>query len=177
MTPTVALLLLLKIEVMIIIFGIGLDLVVADATYLLQRSRLLLRSLLAMYVLVPVAALILIKMTTPVPGVEAGLLVLAVSAGAPLLPRKLLGIGDSAYIFSLVVVSSLLAIVLVPSWLALLAPLFPHLPQLTVGRVAVVIANPSSPRSSWAWRFAGGCPRWRRRRPDAWSDWQGWHSR
>jgi len=41
--------------------------------------------------------------------------VLAVSAGAPLLPRKLMKIGDGAYIFSLALTSSLLAILLVPA--------------------------------------------------------------
>ena len=47
--------------------------------------------------------------------VEIALLVLAVSAGAPLLPRKLMKIGDGAYIFSLALTSSLLAILLVPA--------------------------------------------------------------
>jgi BASS family bile acid:Na+ symporter len=50
--------------------------------------------------------------------------VLAVSAGAPLVPRKLLRIGDGAYTFSLVLLSSLLAVVVVPAWLALLGPHF-----------------------------------------------------
>ena len=52
---------------------------------------------------------------------SAALLVLAVSAGAPLLPRKLSSFGDTAYVFSLTVTSSLLAVVLVPTWVALLA--------------------------------------------------------
>jgi predicted Na+-dependent transporter len=70
-----------------------------------------------------------------------GLLVLAVSAGAPLLPRKLLNIGDGAYIFSLVVTTSLLAIVLVPAWLALLGPWFGYPVQLHPERVAWVFAK------------------------------------
>ena len=118
---TATLLLLLKISVGIIILAIGMDSTPRDMAYLWQRPRLLLRSLLAMYVLVPLAALALVKALTLAPGVEVGLLVLAVSAGAPLLPRKLLHIGDGAYIFSLVVTSSLLAIILVPAWLAVLA--------------------------------------------------------
>ena len=85
---------------------------------------LLLRSVLAMYVGVPLAAFALVKLLTLAPGVEIGLLVLAASAGAPLLPRKLLRIGDGAYIFSLVLLSSLLAIFVVPAWLALLGPQF-----------------------------------------------------
>jgi len=50
--------------------------------------------------------------------------VLAVSAGAPLVPRKLGAVGNPAYAFSLVVTSSLVAIVLVPVWLSLLGAHF-----------------------------------------------------
>src|SRR5262245_36140813 len=75
----------------------------------------------ASYVLVPLAALLLVKAWPLAPGVKAALLVLTVSAGAPLLPRKLQRFGSNAYVFSLVVTSSLLAIVVVPAWVALLA--------------------------------------------------------
>ena len=138
---TLALLVLLKITVTVIVFGIGLDSTLRDAMRLFRHPGLLVRSVLAMYVLVPLAAVALVKMLPLAPGVEAGLLVLAVSAGAPLLPRKLLGIGDGAYIFSLVVISSVLAIVLVPVWLALLGPLFPRLPPLAPERAAMVLAE------------------------------------
>ncbi len=138
---TVTLLVLLKITVTVIIFGIGLDAAPRDAVRLFRHPALLLRSLLAMYVFVPMAAVGLVKLLPLAPGVEAALLVLAVSAGAPLLPRKLLGIGDGGYIFSLVVISSVLAIVLVPVWLALLGPLFPRLPPLAPERAALVLAE------------------------------------
>ena len=68
----------------------------------------------------------------------AALLVLAVSAGAPLLPRKLQRFGSSAYTFSLVVISSLLAIVVVPAWIALLAWHFGVSTELTAADVAQV---------------------------------------
>ena len=138
---TVALLVLLKVIVTVIIFGIGLDSTPRDAVRLFRHPALLLRSVLAMYVLVPLAALALVKLLPLSPGVEAGLLVLAVSAGAPLLPRKLLGIGDGAYIFSLVVVSSVLAVILVPVWLEILVPLFPRLPHLAPERAAIVLGE------------------------------------
>ena len=138
---TLALLLLLKAAVSIIIFAVGLDSTPADATWLLRRPALLLRSLLAMYVLVPLAAVVLVKSLTLAPGVEIGLLVLAVSAGAPLLPRKLMGIGDGGYTFSLVVISSVLAIVIVPAWLALLGPQFGAPPALEPATVAWVLAK------------------------------------
>ena len=124
-----------------IILAIGMDSTLKDATHLWRRPGLLLRSVLAMYVLVPLAALALVKVLTLAPGVEVGLLVLAVSAGAPLLPRKLLHIGDGAYIFSLVVTSSLLAIILVPAWLAVLGPQFGRPVNLDASRVAWVLAK------------------------------------
>ncbi len=138
---TLALLVLLKLIVTAIIFGIGLDSTPRDAVRLFRHPALLLRSVVAMYVLVPLAALALVKLLPLSPGVEAGLLVLAVSAGAPLLPRKLLGIGDGAYIFSLVVVSSVLAVILVPVWLEILVPLFPRLPHLAPERAAMVLGE------------------------------------
>jgi len=95
---TTTLLILLKVAVAGIILAIGMDSTLRDATYLWRRPGLLLRSVLAMYVLVPLAALALVKVLTLAPGVEIGLLVLAVSAGAPLLPRKLMKIGDGAYV-------------------------------------------------------------------------------
>jgi BASS family bile acid:Na+ symporter len=138
---TATLLLLLKAAVGVIILAIGMDSTARDATHLLHRRGLLLRSLLAMYVLVPLAAFALVKLLTLAPGVEIGLLVLAVSAGAPLLPRKLLRIGDGAYIFSLVLLSSLLAIVVVPAWLVLLGPYFGSPLELEPQQVAWILAK------------------------------------
>ncbi|MFZ4480865.1 MAG: bile acid:sodium symporter family protein [Rhodoferax sp.] len=138
---TATLLLLLKSAVGVIIFAIGMDSTGRDATHLLHRPGLLLRSVLAMYVLVPLAAFVLVKLVSLSPGVEIGLLVLAASAGAPLLPRKLLRIGDGAYIFSLVLISSLLAIFVVPAWLVVLGPYFRSPIELAPAQVALVLAK------------------------------------
>jgi len=95
----------------------------------------------ASYVLVPLAALLLVKTWPLAPGVKAALLVLTVSAGAPLLPRKLQRFGSNAYVFSLVVTSSLLAIVVVPAWVALLAWHFGVSTELAAIDVAKVMAK------------------------------------
>ena len=100
--------------------AIGLGSTLADLTYLFRRPALLLRSLLAMYVAMPLAALALVRLLPLSPGVRTAVLVLAISAGAPLLPRKLMKLGREGYVFSLVVLSSLLAVVAVPAWLAVL---------------------------------------------------------
>jgi BASS family bile acid:Na+ symporter len=85
-----------------------------------------------------VALLVARLLTLPV-GVEVAILVLAISAGAPLLPRKLIHLGNDAYVFSLVVTTSLLAIVTVPTWLTILAPLHGRSAALTPGDVAGVV--------------------------------------
>jgi len=114
---------------------------VADLGYLWRRPRLLWRSLLAMYVLVPLAALALARFLPVGPGVKAALLVIAVSAGAPLLPKKLGAFGADAYVFSLVVTSSLLAIVLVPAWVELLGAHFGLDTEMTPATVAWAVAK------------------------------------
>jgi len=138
---TLLLLLALKLSVGAIILAIGMDSTLDDVLYLWRRPGLLVRSLVAMYVLVPLVAFILVKVLTLPPAVEIALLILAVSAGAPLLPRKLLRIGDGSYIFSLVVISTVLAIVIVPTWLTLLGPLFGDPKHLTPIHVALVLTR------------------------------------
>jgi BASS family bile acid:Na+ symporter len=132
---------LLKLCVTVLIFAIGLGSSLGDLTYLWRRPALLLRSVLAMYVMVPLAAFAFARFLPLAPGVKAALLVLAASAGAPLLPRKLSKLGGGAYPFSLVVLSSLLAIVLVPAWVELLARYFDRDIELTSRTVAIVIGQ------------------------------------
>jgi predicted Na+-dependent transporter len=131
----------LKTCVSVLIFAIGLGSTLGDLTYLWRRPGLLLRSLLAMYVLVPCAAFAVASLLPLSPGVKAGLLVLAVSAGAPLLPRKLSKFGGGSYTFSLVVISSALAIFLVPAWVALLARHFAVDTDVPPSAVAAVIGK------------------------------------
>ena len=75
-------------------------------SYLWRRPRQLARSLVAMYVAVPVVILLLTKLLPMTQQVRTAVLVLAISAGAPLLPRKLMKLGREGYVFSLVVTSS-----------------------------------------------------------------------
>ena len=135
------LMLTLKVSVYALIVAIGLDSRLADLKYLWLRPALLLRSLLAMYFIIPLFALVVAKTLTLPAGAMVALLVLAVSAGAPLLPRKLMHIGDGDYIFGLSVTSSLLAIVTVPFWVAVIGPQFGRDIALAPMRVASVIAT------------------------------------
>jgi BASS family bile acid:Na+ symporter len=136
---TASLLLLIKLSVSGLIFTIGMDSTGRDLLYLYHRPRLLLRSLVAMYVAVPAIALLAAASLPLSAEVRTAIIVLAISAGAPLLPRKLMFLDRDAYVVSLVVTSSVLAIILVPAWLAVIAPLYGRTAQLAPADVARVI--------------------------------------
>ena len=138
---TAALLVVLKACVVALLCAIGLGSTLADLAYLLRRPALLLRSLFAMYVAVPLAALAIVR-TIPLPvGIRMAVLVLAISAGAPLLPRKLMKLGREGYVFGLVVLSSILAVVVVPAWLAVLGPYFARESAVGPRAVGLLIAK------------------------------------
>jgi len=139
MTP--ALLLALKLSVVAVVFGIGLGSTPRDLAYLWRRPGQLARSLVAMYVLVPVVILLLASVLPMAPSVRTAILVLAISAGAPLLPKKLMKLGREGYVFSLVATSSVLAIVVVPLWVHLLAALFGRDASVEPGSVARLLAK------------------------------------
>lgn len=141
MTATFALLVLLQLTTIALIFGIGLESTPGDALHLLRHPRQLLRALIAMYVAVPLAALAVVQLLPLSAPVAGSILVLAASSGAPLLPRKLLGVGDGAYVFSLVVLTSLLAIVVVPLWMELMPVAFSRLPPIPAEQTAILIAR------------------------------------
>ena len=138
---TAYLLLALKASIALLIFALGLGSRLRDFSYLTQRPAVMLRSLLAMYVVVPLLALAAVRLLRLPAGIEIALLVLAISAGAPLVPRKLMRLGNEEYVFSLVVISSLLAIVTVPVWLTVLEPQFPRLEAGDPGTVAIVLGK------------------------------------
>jgi len=138
---TATLLLVLKACVVTLLGAIGLGSTLADLTYLFRRPALLLRSLFAMYVAMPLAALAIVRSVPLPPGVRTAILVLSISAGAPMLPRKLMKLGREGYVFSLVVLSSLLAVVAVPAWLAVLGPYFTREPQAGPGAVGLLVAK------------------------------------
>ena len=79
---TFALLVLIKLAVAVMILAIGLGSRFTDIRYLWVRPRLFMRSLLAMYVAVPLVALLAVRFIPAPPAVKAAMLVLAVSAGA-----------------------------------------------------------------------------------------------
>jgi BASS family bile acid:Na+ symporter len=116
------LLILLKASIAALIFAIGMTATTEDIVYLWRRPALLLKSIIAMYIVMPAVAVLMAWTLDLPPRTELALVVLAICAGAPLLPKKLIKFGgDPSYVFSLIVTTSLLAIVTVPASLHFLA--------------------------------------------------------
>lgn len=107
--------LVLKISIFLTSLGYGLKTTSADALYLFRKPGLLLRSVLAMNVIMPVIALLFaINFELP-PLVKVALVAISVSPLAPLFPKKPDKAGGrEAYVIGLMLVASLLSIILIP---------------------------------------------------------------
>ncbi|HEX4682630.1 MAG TPA: bile acid:sodium symporter [Gemmatimonadaceae bacterium] len=110
--------LLLEASIMLLVFGIGLQETVADATHLLRHPALLAKTVVSMFVVMPVLA-ILITAAFPLSApVRLALVALAVSPVPPFLPSRTAKAGGAgAYTIGLLVATSLLAVVIIPAWL------------------------------------------------------------
>jgi predicted Na+-dependent transporter len=142
----------LHYSIMALIFAIGMTANGADIIYLWQRPVLLIKSIVTMYLVVPAIAIIMTLLLKLPAATELALVILAICAGAPLLPKKLIQLGGNpAYVFSLIVTTSLLAIVTVPLSLDILADFIPfNTTAATPMGVASVILK------SFLWPLAAG---------------------
>lgn len=115
----------LQVSIMLTVLGLGLTATWRDATWLLRQPGLLLRSILAMSIVMPVVAVILAKLLSFPIEVEAALVALSMAPVPPLLYKKQLGAGGRReYVISLLVTMGILSIVLVPLSVALLSRVF-----------------------------------------------------
>lgn len=137
----VAVPLAVKASVVLTVLALGLEATERDVLFLLSRPGRLLRSLLAMHVVVPLVAVILALTLDLRPPVKIALVALALSPVPPLLPRQVLPAGGRAsYMIGLLAAAALLAVVVVPAGLAVTAIVFAlpvHLSPLAVARVVL----------------------------------------
>jgi bile acid:Na+ symporter, BASS family len=124
------------ISVMLIVLGFSLRSTWSDAISLFRNRALLLRSLLAMNVLLPLFAAALAAVFELRPAVAIALIALAVSPVPPFLPQKQLRlVAHGEYVYGLLGATSLLAIVLVPLTVALIGLVFSR--QVSIGPAAI----------------------------------------
>src|SRR3954470_3982399 len=113
--------LLLKASLALLVISLGLSATPQDITYLLRRPGRLARALLAMFVIMPVTALILTRAFDPPAAVKIALVALALSPLPPTFSRKALKQGGSlSYVAGLLLAATLVAVPLIPLSLELI---------------------------------------------------------
>jgi BASS family bile acid:Na+ symporter len=131
-----------QVSIAATVFGFGLHTRPEDLHYMFRHPRLLAVSLLAMFVVVPTAALA-IQMTFPMnPAAKVAIVALSLSAVPPLLPRKELRAGGREdYEIGLTVVAALLSIVLTPALVGFLGRLTGRPFEMGPGRIAALVVG------------------------------------
>ncbi|UCG96181.1 MAG: hypothetical protein JSW31_11125 [Burkholderiales bacterium] len=119
----------LTASILLLVCALGLRARISDATSLfrefLQPPNRLLRALFAMYIIVPLVAIVVAKLFDLSLPVRAAILAMAVAPIPPILPGKQLKFGGSSdYVFGLLVAVSIAALVMVPLGVSVLGRLF-----------------------------------------------------
>jgi len=122
------------------VFKLGLDTSFAGVTYLFRRPLLLLRSILAMNVIMPALAIAFCLAFHPAQAIGVALVGLAISPVPPFLPIQQLGAGGpSHYVFGLLVATALASIGLVPASIEIIDSAFGHAVRIPVPKVAAIM--------------------------------------
>jgi bile acid:Na+ symporter, BASS family len=134
----------LQTSIILTVFGFGLQATLGDVLYLGRRPSLLARSLLAMFVVMPIVAVLMVRTFDLRPSVEIALVALALSPVPPLSPgtERKAG-GQTSYALGLMAIVSLLTIVSVPLGVRLVGRYFGQpflMPAGAIAQVAVKMA-------------------------------------
>ena len=115
----------LQVSIFCVVFGFGLKTSAGDLLSVVRRPKLLARSLLSVFVLMPIVTVLLVRALDLRPEVRGILVALAISPMPPILPQKEAKAGgDSSFALGLMAVLALVAIAAAPASLALLGLLF-----------------------------------------------------
>jgi len=130
----------LQASVICTVVGFGLNTKTGDLSYLLRRPGLLVRSVVSVFVVMPVVAVLLAQLFDFAPTVERALIALAVSPMPPLLPRKETKAGgDEDYALGLMAILALLAMAVIPLELLILQQVGGRPLEMASGTVVRVI--------------------------------------
>jgi BASS family bile acid:Na+ symporter len=137
MTLVAFILLVLKISIVLSVLAIGLRATISDATSLFREPAHLSRAVLAMYVIMPIVALLIAISFNLNPAVKIAMVVLSVSPIPPILPNKAFKAGGKEnYTIGVLADTSLLAIIFIP----LILKVVEWLTQIPLGMSVTSIA-------------------------------------
>jgi bile acid:Na+ symporter, BASS family len=115
MKPQAVIMLALQISIILTVLGFGLRANLDDVLCLVRKPRVLLFSLIAMFVIMPLFAIFLTGVFPFAPAVSIALIALSISPVPPLLPRRISKkAGLSPYGIGLMVSAATLSIVFIP---------------------------------------------------------------
>src|SRR5205823_3919855 len=114
---------------------VGLGLTLSDITQPLRSARLVIMALVANFVIVPIAAVVIVRLTPLEPDHEIGLILLGVAAGAPFLP-KLAQIAKADQAFAVALMALLIVTTVV--YLPIALPLF--LPGIQIDGASIAVS-------------------------------------
>jgi len=124
MDPSQILVLAFQTSIMVTVFGFGLRATVADVLFVVRRPRVLVISLVSMFIVMPFIALVLAMVISPPQVALVALVALSLSPVPPtLLGKEHDGDGRDSYGLGLTAAVSVLSIVLVPALVAFLGNL------------------------------------------------------
>lgn len=129
------------LSMMLLVAAVGMRSAGSDATYLIRRPGLFLRSVLAMSVILPVLTVGLVVLLDLRPAVRIALVALSLSPVPPFLPDKLLKIEHNrGYVYALFASASLISIVLIPATTTLLVAHFGVTQHIGAAKVFGIVA-------------------------------------
>lgn len=122
MTVQQLIMIALQASILATVFGFGLVATTEDLIYLVRHPGVLARSLLAMFILMPLTAVAIASTFDLTPAVKIALVALSIAPLPPLLPKKLAkASGHASYAIALMTTFALLSVVIVPLAVELLA--------------------------------------------------------
>ena len=131
----------LKLSIVLLVFALGLHATWGDAISVFRQSRLLVRSILAMAILMVAFVVAIASVFDLQPAIKIAILALAVSPVPPLLPnRQQIAGGSGSYAIGLMVAAALIAIVSMPFFVAVLGAYFHAETHLQFHQVAAIVA-------------------------------------
>jgi len=129
----------LQVSLILVVFGTGLNASKNEVRYLMARPKQLAKTLLAMNVLMPLLVLIAVRSVALHTAVKIALFTLAISPVPPLLPRQASKVGLPHHVLSLLLTTSVLAVLTVPLSFAAGMALLGHSTTIAVERVLLTV--------------------------------------
>jgi BASS family bile acid:Na+ symporter len=118
-------LLSIQVSIFLTVFSYGLRARMQDLLYVVRRPWVMARSLLALFVIMPIAAVAIVVMFDTQPAVEIAVVAIALSPIPPLLPRRQVkASGRGSYALGLIATAALVSIVFIPPGVALVGRVF-----------------------------------------------------